>query len=439
MKAVVFRHVDELVPYARNARTHSAEQVARIAASIAEFGFAAPVLADDRGIVAGHGRVLAARRLYESGKTLRLPSGEEIPSGTVPVVDVTGWTDAQRRAYILADNRLAEQAGWDEELLALELSDLRDSGFDLDVTGFTLGDLDSLLGGETKPGLTDPDDVPDVEEVAVSRPGDLWLLGEHRLLCGDSTDLACVGRVLAGAVADICWTDPPWNVAYGSSQHPSYRRRSIANDDLGKEFPAFCAAFVAGIKRATKPGAALYLAMSAQEWPTIDGALRAGGFRWSSTIIWAKDSLVLGRGDYHRQYEPIWYGWNAGSARRRPLKDRKQSDLWSIPRPKKSDEHPTMKPVDLVSRALRNSSSHGDLVFEPFGGSGSTVIASEQSERRCCALELEPRYVDVIVRRWQAFTGREAILEGDGRSFAAVAGERGATAVSADRGATKAG
>ena len=230
----------------------------------------------------------------------------------------------------------------------------------------------------------------------------------HRLLCGDSTIGEHVQRLMAGARVAWCWTDPPWNVAYGASDHPTWKSREILNDNLGDKFPAFCRAFIDQIKASVLPGAMLYMAMSAQEWPTIHCALSVAGFHWSSTIIWAKDSLVLSRKDYHTQYEPIWYGWNGEGPRLCPLEDRKQSDLWSIARPKRSDEHPTMKPVELVERSLLNSSKPGDLVYEPFSGSGSTLIAAEKTGRRCRAIELEPKYVQVAIERWEKFTGRKA-------------------------------
>jgi DNA modification methylase len=222
---------------------------------------------------------------------------------------------------------------------------------------------------------------------------------------------------MQGTRASICFTDPPWNVAYGSSHNPKWKTRQITNDDLGKDFPAFCESFCGNIKKATTPGAAVYMVMSAQEWPVIDSTLRDSGFHWSSTIIWAKDSLVLSRKDYHTQYEPIWYGWNGAAARLYPLRDRQQSDLWSIARPRRSDEHPTTKPVALVARALLNSSRARDVVFEPFAGSGSTLVACEQTNRTCYAIELEPRYVDVVCRRFYNLTGISPVRESDNVSF----------------------
>lgn len=397
----------------RNPKQHSSE----ISTSIGRFGYVEPIVLDERTgrIVAGHGRreALLAMRMH----------GEVAPSGIrtegeewlVPVL--RGWasrSDAEAEAYLLASNKLTEAGGWDNQMLAELLKDLGDQDA-LDGVGFTDAELEALLGGldggAGTEGLTDPDEVPEApkEDEVYVKAGELWLLGKHRILCGDSTSPSDIARVMDGAKAQLCWTDPPWNVAYGSAaNHPSWKSRQIANDDLGEKFPEFCQAFSKGIASVTQPGALLYMAMSAQEWPTIHGALSAAGFHWSSTIIWAKDSLVLSRKDYHTQYEPIWYGWNAEGPRLHPLEDRQQSDLWQIPRPKRSEEHPTMKPVELVERSVANSSKPGEVVFEPFSGSGTTILACEKTGRQCRAIELEPKYVQVAIERWQAFTGRRA-------------------------------
>jgi DNA modification methylase len=381
-----------------NVRKHGERNLAAIKASLARFGQQKPIVVDADGIVrAGNGTLAAAIAL----------EWDEIDVVRTPL------RGSEAAAFAIADNRTAELAEWESDALRQQLEALMAEGFEMDATGFDSDELARLLADAGTDGLTDPDDVPeepDGEDLYVDR-GDLWILGQHRILCGDATKAEDVARMLDGALADICWTDPPWNVAYGKSDHPSYRKREIANDDLGEAFPGFCAAFCAGIKAATKPGAALYMAMSAQEWPVIDAALRHAGFHWSSTIIWAKDSLVLGRGDYHRQYEPLWYGWNEDAPRLHPLEDRKQSDVWNIDRPKRSEEHPTMKPVELVARSLSNSSDPAGLVFEPFSGSGTTILAAEQTGRRCCALELEPKYVQVAIERWQKFTGQKARKE----------------------------
>lgn len=398
---------------ARNPKRH---ELVQLAGSINRFGYVEPIVLDERTarMVAGHGRRESLLQMRDAGDAP--PAGIRIEGADWLVPVVRGWSsksDKDAEAYLVASNRHVELGGWDDPALAAMLQDI-----DLEGTGFTQDDLTALLDDIALPTELDgdPNEVPEEPDDAdvYVQPGDLYVLGKHRILCGDSTSPDAIRRLLAGQLADLCWTDPPWNVAYGKSDHPSYRKREIANDDLGEAFPGFCAAFCAGIKSATKPGAALYMAMSAQEWPTIDAALRAVGFHWSATIIWAKDSLVLGRGDYHRQYEPLWYGWNADSARLHPLEDRKQSDVWNIPRPKRSEEHPTMKPVELVARSIQNSSSHGNLVFDPFGGSFTTLIAAEQTGRVCRAIELEPRYVQVGIERWEKLTGRKAVKEAPG-------------------------
>jgi DNA modification methylase len=397
---------------ARNPKKHALDQ---LGGSISRFGYVEPIIIDERTgrMVAGHGRRETLLRMRDSGEQPPTGVTQKDNDWFVPVV--RGWaskSDKDAEAYLLASNRHVELGGWDDPELAKLLQEI-----DLEGTGFTQDDLIELLDATAEPVELqgDPDEVPDEPDDAnvYVVKGDLYRLGKHLILCGDSTDPEHVRALMGDQFADICWTDPPWNVAYGKSDHPSYKKREIANDDLGAAFPGFCAAFCASIKAATKPGAALYMAMSAQEWPTIDGALRHVGFHWSATVIWAKDSLVLGRGDYHRQYEPIWYGWNEDAPRLHPLEDRKQSDLWNIPRPKRSEEHPTMKPVELVVRSLQNSSSHGAIVFEPFSGSGTTLVACEQTHRVCRAIELEPKYVQVAIDRWQSLTGKKAVREGN--------------------------
>ncbi|MBN1629432.1 MAG: site-specific DNA-methyltransferase, partial [Thermoleophilia bacterium] len=230
-------------------------------------------------------------------------------------------------------------------------------------------------------------------------PGQLWVAGAHKILCGDCCDEVVVNRLLEGQKCQICWTDPPWNVAYGENKNPRYRLRTIENDNLGGEFPAFASQFCTIIAESVLPGSPIYVAMSAQEWPVIHGALAQAGFHWSSTIIWVKDHAVLSRKDYHTRYEPLWYGWKDGAARLCKVGDRTQNDVWEIDRPTRSDEHPTMKPVELVVRSLVNSSRAGDLVFEPFVGSGTTAVAAEQTGRACRAIEIEPKYVSVTLER----------------------------------------
>jgi DNA modification methylase len=411
--AIAWRSLGEMIPYARNPRTHSDAQVAQIAASIREFGWTNPVLVDGAsGIIAGHGRVLAARKL-----------GLE----RVPVIELTHMTEAQKRAYVLADNQLALNAGWDDALLRLELADLSELGFDLGLIGFGEGELERLLAGDGRTGLTEDDDAPALPEQAITQPGGLWVLGEHRLLCGDATVLADVERVLGGQLADMTFTDPPYNVNYGSSAKDRLRgnRRKILNDDLGTEFEAFLHDACTNILSVTK--GAVYMCMSSSELHNLQRAFTAAGGKWSTFVIWAKQTFTLGRADYQRQYEPILYGWRDGHDHYW-CGARDQGDLWHYDKPVRNDLHPTMKPVALVERAIRNSSKSRDIVLDPFGGSGSTLIACEKAGRQARLVELDPRYCDVIVRRWQAWTGEQSTLQSDGRSFEEIAAGRAAAA-----------
>lgn len=406
-RAIEYRNIETLIPYARNSRTHSNAQVAQIAASIKEFGWTNPVLIDqDGGIIAGHGRVLAARKLNVKD---------------IPCIVLSGLTEAQKRAYIIADNKLALNADWDIELLRVEIEELQGLEFDLTLVGFSEEELDKLVPQQIAAGLTDEDETPDVSEDPVTRRGDVWLLDKHRVMCGDSTSVDDLNKLMGEEKADMLFTDPPWNVNYGAVKKGNpqgYKPRTILNDHMDADnWESFVAGFCGSFYMATKPGALAYVVMSAQEWPSIDKGLRDAKFHWSSTIIWVKDSLVLSRKDYHTQYEPIWYGWNEEGPRIVQVPDRKQSDVWNIPRPKVSELHPTTKPVELISRALLNSSARASVVIDLFGGSGSTLIACEKEGRVNRSMELDPKYCDVIVKRWQNFTGKKAILESTGKPF----------------------
>jgi DNA modification methylase len=408
---IAWRPLGELIPYARNPRTHSGAQVAQIAASVREFGWTNPVLVDGaNGIIAGHGRVLAARKL-----------GLE----RVPVIELAHMSEAQKRAYVLADNQLALNAGWDEALLRLELADLSELGFDLGLIGFGPGELEQLLSGDGRTGLSDDDEAPALPELAVTGRGDLWVLGEHRLLCGDATVAADVERVLDGRLADMTFTDPPYNVDYGSSAKDKLRghRRKILNDDLGSGFEVFLQDACANILAVTK--GAVYVCMSSSELHTLQKAFTAAGGKWSTFLIWAKHTFTLGRADYQRQYEPILYGWHDGHDHYW-CGARDQGDVWHFDKPVRNDLHPTMKPVALVERAVRNSSKSRDIVLDPFGGSGSTLIACAKAGRQARLVELDPKYCDVIIRRWQAWTGEQAALEDEGRAFEETAAGRAA-------------
>ena len=409
---VVTWPVGKLIPYARNARTHSDGQVAQIAASIAEFGWTNPILAGSDGIlIAGHARLLAARKL---GMT------------EVPVIVLDNLTETKRRALVLADNQLALNAGWNEEMLRVELESIRDDGFDLGIIGFSDDELADLLQDpeEARAGNTEDDAVPEAPEAAITVAGDLWTLGEHRLLCGDATQIESIEKVLAGGLADMVFCDPPYNVNYGATMKDKLRgktHRKIANDNLGADFERFLYNACVNILAVTK--GAVYICMSSSELHTLEKAFREAGGHWSTFVIWAKNTFTMGRSDYQRQYEPILYGWKEGTDHFW-CGARDQGDVWFVKKPVANDLHPTMKPVELVERALRNSSKGRDTVLDPFGGSGTTLIACEKTGRQARLIELEPRYCDVIVRRWQNFTGRQAALDGDGRSFAEIAGER---------------
>lgn len=427
MLTVEYRDPAELKPYDRNARTHSSAQIEMIARSIKEYGFTNPILlAEDGTIIAGHGRLVAAKRL-------------ELLE--VPTITLTGLSEAQRRALVLADNRIALDAGWDLDTLRLELADLQAGGFDLSLTGFSLEELDGLLTPLDEE--RDPDDAPALPDEPVSKPGDVYVMGPHRLIVGDSTDVGVLGRLMEGALADICWTDPPYNVAYESAAG------KIKNDDMGDaEFRDFLLAFYAAAFSYMKSGAAIYVAHADTEGLNFRAAFKAAGYKLSGCIIWRKDALVLGRSDYQWQHEPILYGWKPGSAHRW-YGGRKQTTIMDLgddspferlpdgryqikvgdrvmivggaetveevvpsmircEKPKRSDMHPTMKPVDLIERMLRHNARPGDLVLDPFGGSGSTLIAADRLGMCARLVELDPKYADVIVQRWETWSGRKA-------------------------------
>jgi len=397
--------IDRLLPYIRNARTHTDQQVAQVAASIREFGWTNPILvAADGTIIAGHARLAAARKLKMT---------------EVPVIVLDHLTEAQRRALVLADNRLALDAGWDEEMLRVELASLQEDGFDLDIVGFTDEELEDLLRDpeETRDGLTDEDAVPDEQETAITVPGDVWVLGDHRLLCGDATSMDAIQTVLAGGLADMSFTDPPYNVDYVGK---TAKKLTIGNDALGGKFYDFLREACTNVLAVTK--GAIYICMSSSELHTLFRAFTDAGGHWSTFVIWAKHHFTLGRSDYQRMYEPILYGWRDGTDHFW-CGARDQGDVWFIKRPMANLEHPTMKPVELVERALRNSSKTQDTILDVFGGSGTTLIACEKSRRQARLIELEPRYCDVIVRRWQEYTGEKALLDGGG-TFEDVAAGR---------------
>ena len=390
---VEYRPLEKLIGYVRNARTHSDAQVDLIAGSMREFGWTNPILVDGKnGVIAGHGRILAARKL---GLV------------KVPVIELAHMTPSQKQAYILADNQLALKADWNRDLLALETGDIKEAGTDLKLLGFDDSDLKGLEDNTPSEGLTDDDAVPEVPIDPVTKPGDVYVLGNHRLLCGDSAVLANVEKVLDGALADMVFTDPPYNVNYANTAKDKMRgkNRAILNDNLGDGFEKFL--YDACINMLAVCKGAIYVCMSSSELHTLQKAFVGAGGKWSTFIIWAKNTFTLGRADYQRQYEPILYGWKQGIDRFW-CGARDQGDVWFVNKPVKNDLHPTMKPVELVERALRNSSKSRDIVLDCFGGSGTTLIACEKLSRQCRIIELDPKFCDVIVKRCEEFTGNKA-------------------------------
>ncbi len=393
--------LERVSPYARNARQIPPQAIDKVAASIQEFGWRQPIVVDKDGvIIVGHVRLLAARKL-------------RLAEAPVHVAD--NLTPAQVRAYRLLDNRSHEETSWDLDLLGLELLDLQGMGIELELTGFDAEEIHDLLGAEGTDGLTDPDAVPEVPEHPVSKPGDLWVLGGHRLLCDDALLLSSLERVMGGVPANMAFADPPYNVNYHQpSSHPRRAGRTIANDNLGCDFEEFLSKACANLVKMTR--GAIYISMSSSEIDTLKRVFVGAGGHWSTFLIWAKNTFSLGRSDYHRQYEPILYGWPQG-CEHYWCGARDQGDVWFVNKPVSNDLHPTQKPVELIERGIRNSSRRKDTVLDIFGGSGSTLIACEKTGRRGRAIEIDPKYVDVAVTRWQEFTGRDAALE-DGRTFA---------------------
>jgi DNA modification methylase len=408
-----------------------AKQINRINPTLAPLVRPLATIRADPNNVKKHGR----RSLDEIARSLELhgqqkpvvvlPDGTAIAgSGTIEAARKLGWTElavvtwngsaARARAYAVSDNRSAEFADWDDVQLSKVLGEIASEGLRGDDIGFTDRELADLLGAAAGGGGATDDDIPPPPETAITQPGDVWLLGENRLMCGDSTSVEAVAALLAGEKARQLITDPPWNVDlenYVSTKRISKTRENnhIANDALGADFPEWCRRVCAVAAGALAAGAPAYVVMSSQEWPVIDGALRTAGFHWSSTIIWLKDRPVLGRKDYHEIYEPVWYGWREGGPRLVELHDRTQTTVWPVKRPGRSDLHPTTKPLELIDRMVRNSSRRGDVVLDLFGGSGSTLIAADAAGRRGYAMELSPNYCDVIVQRWEKATGAKAV------------------------------
>jgi len=402
----------ELKPYVRNARTHSEAQVAQIAASMREFGWTNPVLVDGaRGIIAGHGRVLAA---------------EQLGLETVPCIELGDLSEAQARAYIIADNKLALNAGWDEPVLGRELLALDALGFDCTLTGFSGDELEGLFARAQSAGegLADEDAVPEAQERIVSCTGDVWLCGRHRVRCGDSTKAEDVAALLAGVEPHLMVTDPPYGVKYD----PDWRNR--ADRANGKLYGARAIGQVANDDRsdwreawALFPGDVAYVWHAGRHASSVQASLEAVGLFIRCQIMWNKPRFTISRGDYHWQHEPCWYAVRKGKTGHW-AGDRSQSTVWDIEHLKSETGHSTQKPVECMRRPIVNNSNPGQAVYDPFLGSGTTMIAAEKEARICYGMEIAPQYADVCVRRWQEFTGEEATLEGNGHTFAEIAAAR---------------
>lgn len=393
----------ELIPYINNSRTHSDEQVSQICASIKEFGFTNPILIDEEnGIIAGHGRLLAAAKL-----------GLEI----IPTVRLVGLTEAQKKAYVIADNQLALNAGWNLELLKIEIDNLKELDFDLDLLGF--GDALADMFPETiQEGLKDEDDVPEMPVEPITRTGDVWVMGKHRLMCGNSCSFDDMAILMEGTLADVWLTDPPYNVAYEGKTKESLK---IQNDSMSDDnFRQFLVDAYSTANEHIKCGAVFYIWHADSEGFNFRAAAKDAGWKVRQCLIWKKQSMVLGRQDYQWQHEPCLYGWKEGASHLW-ASDRKQTTILEFNRPSRNAEHPTMKPVELFEYCLLNNTKGGDVVLDSFGGSGTTLIAAEKNNRVARLMELDPKYCDVIVKRWQEFTGKKATLESTGEQFDEIA------------------
>jgi DNA modification methylase len=377
--------VKDLVPFAKNSRTHDDAQVAQIAASIREFGFTNPVLIDEvNGIIAGHGRVMAARKLKLT---------------EVPCIRLSHLSESQKRAYVIADNKLALNAGWDEAMLKLELADLKALDFDLDLTGFNTDEIDALLADEGTEGLTDPDDTPEPPVEPVTRLGDVWVCGQHRVMCGDSAETTAISHLNAGVVPDLLFTDPPYNIDYQGISD----KRKIKNDKMDD------GAFVDFLTSTLWSCPTMYVCCSWQYAHLFREALEKIGRKPKAMIVWDKVNPAQHLDKYFKQHEIIWYVGNFGGEKT------VRGDIWEIKR-QKNTVHPTMKPVELIELALKDQPDK-KIVIDVFGGSGSTLIAAEKNGRIARIMELDPKYVDVIVKRWEDFTGQKAVLESTGEPF----------------------
>ena len=386
-------NISLLTPSAHNARTHSEEQILQLRASLREFGFVNPVLIDGgMNVLAGHGRIMAAQ-------------AEGITE--VPCVLVEHLTEAQKRAYIIADNQLALKAGWDMEILKAEILDLQEMNFDIDLVGFDNDELMEIMEtGAEEVGATEDEFDGALPDEPVSQPGDVYQLGRHRLMCGDSTDINAVEKLMDGLKADMLLTDPPYNVAY---EGKTKAKLKIENDEMSNDaFRAFLSGAFNAADSVMKPGAVFYIWHADTEGYNFRGACLDIGWHIRQCLVWHKNSMVMGRQDYHWQHEPCLYGWKEGAGHLW-ASDRKQTTILEFDRPTKSKEHPTMKPIKLFDYQMQNNTKGGDMVLDLFGGSGTTIMAAEQNGRVCRMMELDPKYVDVIIKRWETFTGEKAV------------------------------
>lgn len=392
---IIYKKVSELVPYINNARTHNNEQVDQICASINEYGFTNPLLIDEKNsIIAGHGRLLAAKKLKMK---------------EVPCIVLCGLTEAQKKAYIIADNKLALNAGWNDELLKIEFENLKELDFDLNLTGFSADEIDEILGEGKKEIVEDDFDIEPPEEPK-AKLGDIYRLGNHRLMCGDSTKEEDVKKLVGEQKMDLLITDPPYNVDYegGSGM-------KIQNDNMsGEDFYKFLVKAFTNANIFLKDGGAFYCWYASKEVVNFHTALEDSGFTVKQELIWNKNSMVMGRQDYQWKHEPCLYGWKETGSHEW-YSDRKQVTVIDWDRPIKADLHPTMKPIGLFDYQIKNSSKEGDNILDLFGGSGTTLMSCEQNKRNAYIMELDPKYVDVIINRWEQFTGKKAELieEGD--------------------------
>ena len=387
------RPISELIPYARNSRTHSDAQVAQIAASIREWGWTMPILVDEDGnVIAGHGRIMAAQKLGIAD---------------VPCMTATGWSEAKRRAYVIADNKLALNAGWDDEMLRVEFGELRDLDFDLSLTGFDDSEIDALFPTEIAQGLTDEDAVPDVPEQPVTVEGDVWLLGRHRLMCGDSTSIDAVERLMDGGKADMVFTDPPYNIDY---QGVKDKRDKIKNDKMSDED------FVDFLRQSLMGCETMYVCCSWQYAHLFKQAMTDLARAPKAMIVWNKVNPAQHLDKYFKQHEIIFYYGDFGGQKTL------RGDVWEMKR-QRNTVHPTMKPVELIDMAMVDQPDKA-VVYDAFGGSGSTLISCEKNYRDCRMMELDPKYCDVIIKRWQDFTGQQATLEATGQTYDELKAER---------------